>query len=92
MKQTFITKVVNKDSAPVAGIKVSCQIFTDPAVASTLTAKDGSFSISGTGIGPMLTFEDIDGPENGGEYEDKTQEITVSQMLCQYCRSSRLSA
>lgn len=73
-------KVVNKDSAPIAGIKVSCQFFTDPGIASTLTAEDGSFSISGTGIGPMLTFEDIDGPENGGEYEDKTQEITVSQI------------
>jgi len=73
-------KVVNKDSAPIAGIKVSCDIFTDPGRATAFTAADGSFQISGTAISPTLNFKDVDGPENGGEFADKTQEISVNQI------------
>lgn len=73
-------KVVNKDSAPIAGIKVSCYVYSDSGIATTLTAADGSFKISGTAISPTLNFEDIDGLENGGQFADKTQDITVSQI------------
>jgi len=73
-------KVVNQKSVPIAGIKVSCHVFTDPGIVTALTAEDGSFFISGTSISPTLTFEDIDGPENGGEYSDKTEEIKVEQV------------
>jgi len=73
-------KVVNKGSAPIEGIKVSCYTNKDPGIATTLTAADGSFLISGTAISPILTFEDIDGPGNGGEFAEKTQEISVNQI------------
>lgn len=73
-------KVVNNDSAPIAGIKVSCSIRKEPGIATAFTAADGSFLISGTAISPSLNFEDIDGPENGGEFADKTEEIAVSQI------------
>ena len=73
-------KVVNHDSVPVAGIKVSCSTRTEPGVSSVLTAGDGSFVISGTGMSALLNFEDIDGPENGGEFADKSEEIEVEQV------------
>ena len=73
-------KVVNKDSAPVAGIKVSCYTDTSPDAPSAITAEDGSFNISGTAINAVLKFEDIDGPENGGEFEEKIEEIKVNQV------------
>ena len=73
-------KVVNQDSAPIAGIKVSCRVFYDPGVATVLTSEDGSFNISGTAMRPLLEFEDIDGPENGGEYVSRKEEIKVDQV------------
>lgn len=73
-------KVVNQDSAPIAGIKVSCPTYTAPGIASTLTAEDGSFSISGRGYGPQLRFEDIDGPDNGGEFAELTEYVEGTQV------------
>lgn len=73
-------KVVNQESEPIQGIKVSCQIFTGPGTTTAITAEDGSFHISGKAISPMLEFEDIDGPENGGEFASKTEEIKVTQI------------
>ena len=73
-------KVVNQSSEPIQGIKVSCQTFTLPGVSTAITAEDGSFHISGKAISPMLEFEDIDGPENGGEFASKTEEIKVNQI------------
>lgn len=73
-------KVVNQDSTPIAGIKVSCRIFAAPGIATALTSEDGSFFISGTGMSPLLEFEDIDGPENGGEFAAKTEEIKVDRV------------
>lgn len=70
-------KVVDQDSAPIAGIKVCCSTFDEPGVATVFTAADGSFFISGTEMSPLLKFEDIDGPENGGEFAEKTEEIEV---------------
>lgn len=73
-------KVVSEEAAPIPGIKVSYPIPADPGTATVLTASDGSFSISGTASSPMLKFEDIDDPENGGEFADKSQEIEVEQV------------
>jgi len=78
-------KVVDKDSAPIAGIRVSSG--NDPERFPTFpTDEDGSFYISwfGTNRGAYLYFQDIDGPENGGEFIDKTEEIK-----CEYfCHGS----
>lgn len=75
-------KVVNQNSSPIAGIKVSCSINTEPGVSSVLTAEDGTFLISGTGIGisPELEFKDIDGADNGGEFADKTETIKADRV------------
>ena len=73
-------KAVNEDSAPVAGIKVSCYTDSRPDAPSVITAEDGSFNISGTAINAVLKFEDIDGPENGGEFEEKIEIINVEQV------------
>jgi len=73
-------KVVNQKSEPIAGIKVSCHVFTEPGTVTAVTSKDGSFSISGTSGSPTLKFEDIDGTENGGEFSDKTEKIKVEQV------------
>lgn len=72
-------KVVNQESEPIAGIKVSCHSNTEPGYASVFTAEDGSFSIAGS-IGPSLELKDVDGPENGGEFADKIEEIQVHQI------------
>lgn len=69
-------RVDNQDLTPIAGIKVSA--VEDDVTA--LTSEDGSFFISGTGMGAFLKFEDIDGPENGGEYAVKTEEVKVEQV------------
>ncbi len=70
-------KVVNQESAPIAGIQVSSLDHTEQAV---LTAEDGSFIISGTGMSALLMFEDIDGAENGGEFADRIEKISVQQV------------
>lgn len=73
-------KVVNQDSAPITGIKVSCPHNWVPGASNVFTAEDGSFVISGSGIVPVLEFKDVDGPENGGEFADKIQEIKVTKI------------
>ena len=72
-------KVVDKESAPIAGIEVSCSAKTESGVSSVLTAGDGSFFISGTGVSPLLQFKDIDGSENGGEFAEKFKVIEVDR-------------
>ena len=73
-------KVVNQNSSPIAGIKVSCSVNTEPGVSSVITAEDGTFMISGTGISPVLDFKDVDGAENGGEFADKTETIKADRI------------
>ncbi len=67
-------KVVGQDAAPIEGIKVST------CGENTLTFEDGSFSIDGSDIQALLHFEDIDGPENGGEFASMSQTIEVKQV------------
>lgn len=73
-------KVVNQSSSPIAGINVSYRIITAPGVSSVLTAEDGTFLISGTGIRPVLDFKDVDGAENGGEFADKSETIKADRV------------
>lgn len=73
-------KVVNQSSSPIAGINVSYRIITAPGVSSVLTAEDGTFLISGTGIRPVLEFKDVDGAENGGEFADKKETINADRV------------
>lgn len=72
-------KVVNQQSEPIPGIKVSCND-RGSGPSSVLTDQDGSFSISGTATSAWLGFEDIDGPENGGEYAGMHKDIDVKQV------------
>lgn len=67
-------KVVNKQSDPIPGIKVSS------CGNSTFTDRDGAFSISGQDMSPQLFFEDIDGQENGGEFAFKMEEIEAEKV------------
>lgn len=73
-------KVVNEEAAPVKGIQVSCSIIKEPGIETVLTAEDGSFTIAGTSVNARLEFEDIDGPENGGEFESMYQDISVEKV------------
>ena len=73
-------KVVNQESTPIAGIRVSCSSNADPGYEAVLTAEDGTFSIAGNGMSAQLFFEDIDGPDNGGEYDALSKDINVSQV------------
>jgi len=73
-------KVVDQESAPIPGIKVSCQTFSEPGIVTVYTGKDGSFFVSGTEMGATLQFKDVDGPENGGEFADKTETIKLTQI------------
>lgn len=76
-------KVVNQQSEPIPGIKVSCNDRGNDrgnGPSSVLTDQDGSFSISGSAMSARLGFEDIDGPENGGEYAGMHKDIDVKQV------------
>ena len=80
MKANLRIKFFKQNSSPIAGIKVSCSVNTEPGVSSVLTAEDGTFMISGTGISPVLDFKDVDGAENGGEFADKTEKIKADRI------------
>lgn len=73
-------KVVDQNSAPIEGIQVRCMTYDAPGHSTTLTAKDGSFSISGKSMSALLEFSDIDGPENGGEFATKMENIEVKKI------------
>lgn len=69
-------KVTDQESNPIAGIQVSCPETTDKIT----SGKDGSFKISGKGMVARLLFEDIDGPDNGGEFATKGEVFDVKQV------------
>lgn len=69
-------RVTDTDERPLQGIEVSME----DGMQKVLTAEDGSFHYVGEKIAfeleeLMLTFTDVDGEENGGEFE--TKEVTV---------------
>ena len=71
-------KVVDEQDRPVSGIEVSC---TDNPSSPRQTSTDGFFEYSvgcsAENVPQKLTlkFTDVDGPDNGGEFEEKT--VTV---------------
>lgn len=73
-------KVVDQDSKAIEGISVKVE--RDFSEQSVLTSKDGSFVVKGKSFpGSLeLSFEDIDGEANGGEFVTKTQEVELEQV------------
>lgn len=73
-------KVVNEEDKPVCGIKISEADDEDSSCGTT--SEDGFFEYSTFYYGEevpqemTLKFSDIDGPDNGGEFEDKV--VTVN--------------
>lgn len=66
-------KVTDKEGAPVKGIEVGSQ-----DAGPVTSGSDGSYELSGREWSfrqTTLTFTDIDGPENGGEFTEK--KVTV---------------
>lgn len=65
-------KVTDKEGAPVKGIEVGSQ-----DAGPVTSGSDGSYELSGREWSgrTTLTFTDIDGPENGGEFAEK--KVTV---------------
>ena len=75
-------KVLDADGDPIKGIKVSL-IEDQYNSQSTQSLENGSFKVS-LGTIPFdklkLTAQDIDGAENGGEFEEKTVELDFSKI------------
>lgn len=66
-------RVVDEVGEPIEGIKVSANWIEG------YTNQDGEININGsvfTGSQYRVTFEDVDGEENGGEFETLTLDIT----------------
>ena len=69
---------MNEDASPVENIEVTAVNLHQ----TVRTAADGTFHISGEMIGFEMTditlgFEDTDGENNGGEFEDSTMDIKL---------------
>ncbi len=75
-------KVLNADGDPIKGIKVSL-IEDQYNSQSTQSLENGEFKVK-LGAIPFdklqLTAQDIDGTENGGEFEEKTVELDFSKV------------
>ena len=74
-------RVTDEDGNPIKGIVISSTGVGDVGVDKTLeavSAEDGSFAterIKAFSVYGKLTFTDIDGAENGGEFETQTVEL-----------------
>ena len=69
-------KVTDREGNPIKGIEVSSQD------ASPVTSgSDGSYELSGREWSGQttLTFNDIDGPENGGEFTEKRVTVEFTE-------------
>ncbi len=75
-------KVLDADGDPIKGIKVSL-IEDQYNSQSTQSLENGTFKVS-LGTIPFdklkLTAQDIDGVENGGQFEEKTVELDFSKI------------
>lgn len=76
-------KVVDSEGNPIPGIEVS-QGADSYMGYKVYTAEDGTFDYSSEDIGfemesISLTFTDLDGEENGGDFETLTKDIPVEQ-------------
>ena len=71
-------KVVDKEDNPIADILVG----DDYSCNHALTKDDGTFVFESEGVifdSVTLNFRDLDGEDNGGEFETKYQQVTLSQ-------------
>lgn len=71
-------KVVDKEDNPIADILVG----DDYSCNHALTDDDGTFVFESQGVifeSVTLNFRDLDGEDNGGQFETKYQQVTLSQ-------------
>ena len=74
-------KVVDEDNNPIPYILVG----DDYSDNHSLTKEDGTFVFESQAVifgeqAVMLNFRDLDGEENGGDFETKLQSVQLSQM------------
>ena len=71
-------KVTDDKANPIAGIKVSYE--DRNGIVEIYSAKDGSFTAVGNGMDARLRLEDVDGPENGGEFVTKEELVKLEKV------------
>lgn len=72
----FSGKVTNADKAPIEGIEITVKDAKNPV--NQLTDKSGSYKLEYTDYPKAnveITYKDIDGAKNGGEFEEYTEKI-----------------
>lgn len=71
-------KVTDSEGNPIKGIRVRSQ---EDGGKGILTAEDGGYDISGSMFPGhvQLTFTDIDGPDNGGEFTERAVDVKFTQ-------------
>lgn len=71
-------KVTDNEGNPIRGIQVRNEAYSDKGI---LTAEDGSYDISGSMFTSQvqLTFTDIDGPANGGEFAAREVDVKFTE-------------
>lgn len=77
-------RVVDAEGKPIPGIKVSHGVSQDNPKSFeyvTITDSDGFFSGYVDEGSTYLRFEDVDGVENGGEFETKFVEVTEEHTI-----------
>ena len=76
-------KVLDADGDPIKGIKVILKHLSSLNILNSQSLADGSYTLSTklmTTNKLLLTAQDIDGAENGGEFEEKTVELDFSKI------------
>lgn len=73
-------KVTDEAGNPIPGIEVRNEDLNHGWGNTTLTDKEGLYDISGSAFPSEfdLSFHDIDGPENGGEFQTETLSVKFS--------------
>lgn len=74
-------RVLDADANPIPNIEVTCANTYGKAV----TAEDGTFHYKNEDIGfemtdVVLTFTDVDGEENGGDFETEDVQVSLTQI------------
>ena len=76
-------KVLDADGDPIKGIKVILKHPSSLNILNSQSLADGSYTLSTKLMITnklLLTTQDIDGAENGGEFEEKTVELDFSKI------------
>lgn len=71
-------KVSDNEGRPIRGIQVRSEAYEGREI---LTSEDNSYDISGSMFPNrmQLTFTDIDGPDNGGEFLERAVDVKFTQ-------------